>query len=555
MTNKLLRIAANSFPVLFLLFSLCSSSHAQETSQQKDEATQLQIGQLNDLVASLSAKRAVRETLRETMAAADADDVAELKESLDELSVDIRQTRFAIEQIAVGTVDLGEFEEESTALDWRTELGQVLMPVMQNLKRITEKPRKIELLKSKIARATEQKIDAEAAATNIATTLDSVSEPATQELLKLLQESWTGTAQDLEREISLASVQLDNIQRSDTPIWIQVRDALVSFFKGRGLTILIAVLAAFAVHFGMKLIGNIASKRQKGEDVKEFRTRQRIIHYGLKAVKSLLILIVVMVVFYVRGDILLMAIAFLIAAGLVLSLRHTIPRFMDELRLLLNLGSIREDERVMYQGLPWKVTQLNMYSVLKNPEITGIHRVPIQEMMSLTSRPAGNEPWFPASKNDYVLLDDGRMLQVTKITPEHVLLESLHGTKTMYPTAEFYQMVFENISRSPTYFVSSVFGVGYSHQSDSVVAIPEKLKQALTNELSKSELSEHVVGVSCELQEAGASSLDIWLGVKMKCEAATSYFRIKRMIQQVCVSTCTNENWDIPFPQLTLHNN
>ncbi len=554
MTFQSHRLAQQLFVCFFLLLSHTSVSHAQDTIELNKEANSLQVRQLNDLVTSLSVKRAAREKLRKSMTDADADEVVELQENLDEINLDIKETRLIIEQLAVGSVDLGAFEEVSSVLDWRTELTQVLMPVMQNLKRLTEQPRKIEQLKSRIARATEQKRDAQVAAENITATLAIVREPDTLELLTLLQSSWTESVQDLEREISLANVQLINIQRNDTPVWVRVRDALVSFFKGRGLTILLAVLAGVAVHFVAHFIAMLTSKRQKGEDARGFRTRQRIIHYGLKAVKVLLILIVVMVVFYIRGDILLMALAFLITAGLVLSLRHTVPRFMDELRLLLNLGSIREDERVMYQGLPWKVTQLNMYSVLKNPEITGIHRIPMQEMMGLTSRPAGNEPWFPASKNDYILLDGSQLLQVTKITPEHVLLESLAGTKTMFPTADFYQMVFENLSRSPSYFVSSVFGVGYSHQGDSVVRIPEMLKTALSNELSKSELSEYVVSVSCELQEAGASSLDIWLGVKMKCEAATSYFRIRRLIQQVCVSTCTEENWDIPFPQLTLHN-
>jgi hypothetical protein len=46
-----------------------------------------------------------------------------------------------------------------------------------------------------------------------------------------------------------------------------------------------------------------------------------------------------------------MAMAFLVTASIVLSLRKTIPRFLEEPRLLLHLGSIQEDERVMYLKL------------------------------------------------------------------------------------------------------------------------------------------------------------------------------------------------------------
>ena len=105
-----------------------------------------------------------------------------------------------------------------------------------------------------------------------------------------------------------------------------------------------------------------------------------------------MILIAVMLVFQLRGDVFLLAIFLLIAAGLALSVRHMLPQFLDELKLLLNLGPIREYERVIYHGLPWKVTQLNLFSELTNPEVTGSLRIPIKEMATLTSRPAGTEP-------------------------------------------------------------------------------------------------------------------------------------------------------------------
>lgn len=40
----------------------------------------------------------------------------------------------------------------------------------------------------------------------------------------------------------------------------------------------------------------------------------------------------------------------------------------------------------------------------------------------------------------------------------------------------------------------------------------------------------------------------------MSSASAASYKKIKRLIQQICVETCTKEAWEIPFPQLTLHN-
>jgi small-conductance mechanosensitive channel len=543
--------------LLVFLLAWPGSGLAQDSatglSPDQDVAAQNRLQQIDSLVESLAAKRRARATVRSTMSSADQDDLADLQASVDKLSEDIRETSVAIEQIAVGSVDLEVLVDEQTEIDWRRELNQILTPVLQSLKRVTEKPRKIEQERNNIAQAKEQLNTAQVALSNIEASLALTEVGPTRVTLEGLSRSWTQRAEEYTRDLDVATAQLINLQRSDESLWVQVRAAVSSFLKGRGLTLLLAVVASLVVYYSVQFLAKALTKRQKGEEARDHRTRQRIIHFGVRAIKAVLIAVAIIMVFYVRGDILLMALSFLLAAAVFVSARHVIPRFVDELKLLLNLGSVREDERVMYHGLPWKVTQLNVHSLLKNPEITGVLRVPMNEMLNLTSRPAGSEPWFPASKGDYILFDDNRLLQVTKLTPEHVLLENLAGTSTMIPTSEFYALVFENLTRSPTYFVSSVFGIGYSHQSDSVHAIPEKLRTAIEQELQHSDVSQHVVSVHAELQEAGASSLDFWLGVKMKREAATSYFKLKRQIQQVCVATCTEEGWEIPFPQLVLH--
>lgn len=145
-------------------------------------------------------------------------------------------------------------------------------------------------------------------------------------------------------------------------------------------------------------------------------------------------------------------------------------------------------------------------------------------------------------------------MKVKKQTQEHGLLESVGGTETMIPTAEFYGMVFENLSRDSSYQVTSTFGIGYSHQQDSVTGLPARLRGAIIKTLYKSDYAHHLVSVNVELEHAGSSSLDFWIGVKMSSAFAASYKRIKRLILQICVENCTKEAWEIPFPQLTLHN-
>ncbi len=62
-----------------------------------------------------------------------------------------------------------------------------------------------------------------------------------------------------------------------------------------------------------------------------------------------------------------------------------------------------------------------------------------------------------------------------------------------------------------------------------------------------------LLNLRVEFQSAGASSLDIVVIADFKGSQAPIYNRLRRAIQRWCVDACTENNWDIPFPQLTVH--
>lgn len=534
------------------LFNIPQAFSQDSTTANASTAIDNQSDQLKIVQTVLDEKLAARRALREELTKASVDSLPDLQEELLELNKDIKSLRVTFEQIAVGSIDLGVFAEDTGEFDWRNEVTQVMMPIMQNLKALTEKPRKIEALKAQITDAQEQSDVIDSAVVAIQDQIEVVNDDNTRLSLNALLESWKERKSETTRAVELANVKLDNLNKSDQNLWQSIKSGLLGFITGRGLTIVLAIVAATLVWYLMRFLSHLLISRAKSGAEKTYKTRQRVVHYAFKVLTALVLLITVIVVFYTRGDVLLMGLAILLVAGIFLGLRNTIPKFITESRLLLNLGSIREGERVVYLGLPYRVVALNMYSVLRNPELTGVIRLPLESLDGMVSRPAGNEVWFPASKGDYIVVDE-RVLQLTELTPELVQLENLSGTKTSIPTTDFYNMTFDNLSRGSAYSISSTFGVGYKHQSISNTLIPETLKAAVTQTLSAIPEAQHVEGVAVELKEAGASSLDFWVCVTMSSAASKSYYKISRLIQQTCVETCTRENWDIPFPQLTLH--
>lgn len=537
---------------LFISVFCCSISFAQEVQVAKDPNPRLK--QMNELQSVIDSKLRLREKLRASVKTAAVDELVSLESELDKINNQILSNRKSFEQLAVGsTAGTDLFAEQSATFDWRQEVALIMLPFIENLKLLTEKPRKTQNLKSLINLNQQRSQAAEEAIASIKRSIDAATEESTRLSLNTLLTDWQERLDESQLNINLASVQLNNLQDNDLPWWKSFGNAVTDFIKGRGLTLLLAILGAGLVWLALKLLTSVFTKRTKGEDVKTYRTRQRFILYAVKTLTFALMLVVVITVFYIRGDILLMGMSFFIAAGILLGLRNIIPKFISELRLLLNIGSIREGERVMYNGLPWRVVSLNVDTILKNPEITGVIRLPLQSIEGLASRPAGSEPWFPASKGDFIFFTSNRIMQVTAITPEHVAMRSLGGTTMSVPSSDFYNTQFENLTQGETFTVSGTFGVGYSHQSAGVVEIPNTLKDSVTRALEGTELANSVDCVAVELEEAGASSLNYWVGVTMKSDAAKSYNKIARLIQQVCVETCTQKNWDIPFPQLTLH--
>ena len=249
---------------------------------------------------------------------------------------------------------------------------------------------------------------------------------------------------------------------------------------------------------------------------------------------------------------LLLAITLLVVFFAALGFRHTLPRYVNEIRLLLNIGPVREGERVMYQGLPMEVRSLNLFVILRNPDLEGIVRLPLSALDQLVSRPfAKTEPWFPCRAGDYVMLPDGTFGQVQRQTLEHVVLQSI-GSSVLYSSAAFLQANARNLSREG-YAIVATFGLDYRHQAISLDTVPARLRDALIEAFRQADFGDALESLLVEFKAAAAHSLDYLIVASLNGCAASAYYRASRLVQQTCVAVCNQEHWVIPFNQLTLH--
>jgi len=534
------------------MVSLMSGLVAAQSNPDPDNGIAEGVDRLEILQSLIDANAVAREELRLAINSADPAELVELQRELETLTEDLSRLRSSFEQVAIGAVDVELLGEIDTAFDWREEVTEILQPIVENLQALTEKPRKISRLQTLIENNQIQGGVIDSALQSIELKRASASNPKIQTALDTLIKTWQRRLTDNAQSLEIARLQLAELQNSDVKWWETVNEALRDFFNGRGLTLLIATVVALFVLYLMRGVLFLVQHKTKHMDQHEYRTRSRLAQYAYRALTLLLILTAVISVFYVRGDLLLMGLSILAAAGIALGLRQAIPRFITEARLLLNLGSIREDERVLYNGLPWQVVSLNMYSVLRNPELTGVIRLPLGELSSMVSRPAGKEPWFPVSRGDFIVLEGDRLMEVVRLTPETVELKDRGGTLTAVPAPDFYNWTFNNLSRGGSFGINTVFGIDYRHQDISLSDVPSRFQHAIKLALNKTEQADAVKEVLVEFKSAGSSSLDFWIYVTLDSSAAKAFAKLNRLIQQTCVAICTDENWGIPFPHLTI---
>lgn len=131
-----------------------------------------------------------------------------------------------------------------------------------------------------------------------------------------------------------------------------------------------------------------------------------------------------MLVFNMAGDWFLLGIVIIFLVGVGWASINTLPQQVETIKLMLNIGAVREGEYLVYDGTPYRVDALGFSAHLNNPRLDGGTRLlPVKYLVGMTSRPVGpSEAWFPCEAGDWVELADGRIGIVISQTPAAVEL-------------------------------------------------------------------------------------------------------------------------------------
>ena len=371
------------------------------------------------------------------------------------------------------------------------------------------------------------------------------------ELIKM-NKLWSKQLVFIESELQAKQLQLDKLEAQEKTLTSNTESFFRNFFQRRGWTLIQAFFAIIGVFILSRLIRYILVRTLKGYRAEHRGVQFRIIDIAIRFTTFLLVLIAPMIIFYLEEDWVLFSLGLLVLIGMVWSLHRAIPRYWGQLELFLNIGPVREGERLMLDGIPWRVKHINMYSVLENPMAELSQRIDIDDLVGLRSRPMNDgEPWFPCKRGDWVILKDGVRGKIIGISIEMIQLIQRGGAVYTYNMSDFLSLSPKNLSKS--FRIKETIGISYTHQKESTTSIVAILEETINKRAIDEGYKDVVQSIRVEFQHANDSSLDLVVIADFKGSSADIYNRLRRSIQRWCVDACTENNWEIPFPQLTLH--
>lgn len=456
-----------------------------------------------------------------------------------------------LEFVVTGFDPLTFTADTDETMDLQAETRELLLPIVQELKQITASPRETESLRRRVALLQQRRALAEIAVRRLTNQITEEKNTTIKPLLGELLANWKKHQNDSDTELAVAEFKLQELEAKRGGIWGALREVTGGFFKQRGRNLLMAAFVSLLIFGSLRLIWRrLQTLPQLRRKNRSFALRMAVVVYHMAS--GLLAAFSALLVFYLAGDWVLLGLASMFLLGIAWTGKQTLPVVYEQLKLLLNLGSVREGERVIFNGLPWEIQRINVFSELRNPALNGGHiRLPLRDLTTLISRPAEDELWFPCAVDDWVCLSDGTHGKVVAQSPEWVQLVLLGGSRRTYPTRVFLDLCPENLANS--FRVRSVFGIDYRHQALCTTEIPARLKDRLERELRAMVGGDNLKNVSADLSEAASSSLNYTILADFSGEMAHRHAFLTRAIQRICVDACNEHGWTIPFSQITLH--
>lgn len=543
--------------ILLLSFSLTLSGNLSQAQEQKSMAQEstLSLNQIRGNLDSVNAKRT--RVLHELEVTEDPEHKENLEMTLAQLNQQKRNFEKMFEKTALGGLEVDLYdvadseEEEILHYDWQKELIKIVQPVFSSLQNLTESQRKRDFIRTTRAELEQNLISIDDALTHLDELDKSRLSEASLKQLKKIHNSWEIKRSYYANQLELINLQYREIEKEGS-LHERVIQGVWSFVTNEGKILLFSLGTFFGLLYLFswvlrKIVARHERKVQSQYHVNKTTLAWRITLLLYEIFSFIISFAALLVILHSSGDMVLFGFAILIILAMAISLRNSIPAYFKRLRTFLNMGLAREGERVIYQGIPWEIEHINLYSVfLLNPLLdNGRIRLTIDCLENMVSRDVPHdEAYYPTVSGDTVLIDSV-YAKVVRQTPETIYLDS-YGTLFEYGTDEFAARKPMNLTAG--YIASTQFVLDRSHHSDDIDLMILQLKEMVEEQLAKDPSCEAFANaVYSNFREINLyGDLVFGMSISMGANAEGYYYAIPRLLQRSGVAAAERFGWKLP---------
>ncbi|WPD21552.1 MAG: hypothetical protein SD837_15240 [Candidatus Electrothrix scaldis] len=506
------------------------------------------IGTLSDMVESSdSIKKEIKKYEAELKNAGSEEQKKNISSYLSELNDRLEKTENDFSLLTTG-IDYNTFlKKEGKEVDWEKELKEIFSPIIVELKETTERPRKMERLRSQILYLEKRIPQIQQASEDLDKFLEKVSDKKVKGRLESWKEYWVQLEKEFVTQEEAAKNQLLKAENERKSLLTSFKVFFDSFVKNRGKNLFFALLAFVGIYLLFRFIQKgiqWISPLHRSPKYMFWANLVDVMLYGLALIVATGALIAVL---FTSGDWLILAIVLLLVIGIIWGARNTLPQFVEQIKLLLGFGPVRQGEKVMVDGIPYRVEMMGVYSYLNNPLLTGgTLRLPLKDLVGMRSRPYDeSEPWFPCKEGEVVLVNGNIMRKVLMITPQYVKLDWYGCDMDEYmPTSVFMNSTLLSLARP--FWVGITFRLSYQHRE--YQEIVDKLISFVREEAKKLPYAEHIIDIENPWVELGSldeTSLSFLVWIQARPEIAAKYSGIKRTVTHICLRAANKYGWNI----------
>jgi hypothetical protein len=452
----------------------------------------------------------------------------------------LKELRRNLRELATG-IDDGQVGEASNA-DWQQEIRDLLNPLLNEVRRATQQPREIERLRRTVEELGAEGGRLEGAQRRVGELLSASPSAALAQELTQLKDELAGQHQSIVTQLEIVNHKLNTKLADRKTLSEALNDIFQVFFKIRGINLLIALGAAFIFWFVARRVQIVIARLIRRNREPTFLSR--IASIVVTAGAGVGAVLVFMLALYFVGDWVLLLLTLMLFLGIVWTSKQAVQHLWSHASLLMNMGSVREGERVFYRGLPWKVSSVNFLSRLDNPALDGAGlTLPMRDLRDLRSREINpTEPWFPSRTGDWVRLGGTHPAQVLFQGVEYVVLKGTNGGEVSIPSAEYYGAKIENLSRGFSMQVPVV--VNHGARSELLGRLRGAMLVEITNSLRR-QLG-GLRNLAIELNGVSEVGLEVLVVADFLGEAAPHFERARRIIVTAAFEVMNRTSTNLP---------